>query len=320
MAALIENHPPADGIWHHRLGSLLNRIFHDSGDAGDLDRAVDACRKAVELTPPEHSMRFHVLGGLAHVLRDRYDQIHDPRNLDEAEALARQCIAELPARTFLAVALRTVLEQILKSRLQAQPDPARRNEILRLASEISASAAAPPLVRAIEAQHAAAIFAEAGDWRHAAEHYELAVNLLPLIAPDRDLREGIRVLRPGGAAAYGAACWLNAGEPRAARRRPDGTRPGGLHLAGIRKTHRSGRVARETARSGQQVRDPARPARQPRPGACRHGRTMGRSGPDHRSGGGRSPIRRAPVRHPQPSRTGALPPATENRGPDCRVR
>ena len=216
VAALIENHPPADGIWHHRLGSLLNRIFHDSGDAGDLDRAVDACRKAVELTPPEHSMRFHVLGGLAHVLRDRYDQIHDPRNLDEAEALARQCIAELPARTFLAVALRTVLEQILKSRLQAQPDPARRNEILRLASEISASAAAPPLVRAIEAQHAAAIFAEAGDWRHAAEHYELAVNLLPLIAPDRDLREGIRVLRPGGAAAYGAACWLNAGEPERA--------------------------------------------------------------------------------------------------------
>lgn len=176
-------------------------------------KALEAWRRAVELTPSGHSQRFNVLAGLAYALRDRYEQLYDIEDLVEAEALARQCIPEVPGGSSLAPALRVFLKLILEARLQAAPDMPVQAEILRLASEISASPAAPPLVRALEARDAAVIYASRDDWRSAAEHYERAVSLLPFVAPDHDLREGVRVLQPGRTAADGAACWLNADEP-----------------------------------------------------------------------------------------------------------
>jgi len=213
---VIENHAPSEGVWHHRLGGLLREAFQNSGDMHDLQRAVEACWRAAELTPPEHPQRLRVLTSLAYSLRVRYERTHEAQDLDEAEALARQCITAVPGQSSLTPALKVFLKLILELRLQDEPDTAVRTEVLRLACEISASTAAPPLVRALQARDAAVIYAGADNWRAAAEQYELAVSLLPFTAPGHDLREGIRVLRPGRVAADGAACWLNAGEPERA--------------------------------------------------------------------------------------------------------
>ena len=213
---LVEDYSPAEGMWHHRLGILLHETFRANGDLQDLQRAVHAWRTAIELTPSEDSERPRMLACLASALRDRYEKTHDAQDLDEAQALARQCIAEVPSGGSLGFALKILLKFILELRLEAAPDMAVRAEVRQVASEISASTSVPPLVRALEARDAAVIYAEDGHWRHAAEHFELAVTLLQLVAPDRDLREGVRVLRPGRVAADGAACWLNAGDPERA--------------------------------------------------------------------------------------------------------
>lgn len=209
---MIKNYP-SDGMLHHRRGILLRERFQRTRNRDDLQEAVKAWRMAAMLTPSSHSQRFNMLAGLAYALRDRHEELYDIADLVEAETLARQCIAGLPPRNSLGFALRVVLKLILEARLQAAPEMPVEDEVLRLASEISASPAAPTLVRALEARDAAVIYAERGEWRHAAERFELAVNLLPFIAPDHDLREGVRVLRPGRTAADGAACWLNADEP-----------------------------------------------------------------------------------------------------------
>jgi tetratricopeptide (TPR) repeat protein len=213
---LVEDYSPAEGMWHHRLGILLCETFRASGNLQALQRAVDAWRTAIEVTPSEDSERLRMLACLASALRDRYEKTHDAQDLDEAEALTRQCIAEVPSGGSLGIGLKILLKFILEFRLEAAPDMAVRAEVRQVASDISASTSAPPLVRAIGARDAAVIYAEGGHWRHAAEHFELAVSLLPLVAPDRELREGVRVLRPGRVAADGAACWLNAGVPERA--------------------------------------------------------------------------------------------------------
>ena len=213
---LISNHPPSDGIWHHRLGLLQHEAFRKSGNPQDLQLAVDAWRKAVELTPAGHSERGRMLAGLANTLRDRYEKTHRSLDLHEAEALARQCIAELPDQSSLLWPMKLFLKLVLDLVLETAPDAAIKAEVIRLASEISASTAVPPQVRALQAGEAALMYAEKGEWRAAAEHFELAVSLLPFVAPDRALRDDVRVLRPGRLAANGAACWLNVGEPERA--------------------------------------------------------------------------------------------------------
>lgn len=50
VTKLIDDHAPADGMWHHRLGMLLRETFTHSGNIQDAQRAVEAFRRAVELT------------------------------------------------------------------------------------------------------------------------------------------------------------------------------------------------------------------------------------------------------------------------------
>lgn len=213
---LIDNHPPSDGVWHHRLGLLQHEAFRKSGNPQDLQPALDHWRKAVELTPAGHSERGRMLAGLANALRDRYEMTHGGPDLREAEELARQCIAELPDQSPLIWPMKLFFKLVLDLVLETAPDAAIQAEVIGLASEISASTAVPPQVRALQAREAALMYAEKGEWHAAAEHFELAVSLLPFVAPDRALRDDVRVLRPGRIAANGAACWLNVGEPERA--------------------------------------------------------------------------------------------------------
>ena len=287
---LIDNHPPSDGIWHHRLGLLQHEAFRKSGNPQDLQLAVDAWRKAVELTPAGHSERGRMLAGLANTLRDRYEKTHRDLDLHEAEALARQCIAELPDQSSLLWPMKLFLKLVLDLVLKTAPDAAIRAEVIRLASEISASTTVPPQVRALQARDAALMYAEKGEWRAAAEHFELAVGLLPLVAPDRALRDDVRALRLGRIAANGAACWLNLGEPERA-----------VVLLELGRAVFISRVATERAElAALRAKEPELAARfetlrgqldKPDPSELRLGRPMGQSSPYDKSRGHRSRAR-----------------------------
>ena len=148
---IIANHPPGDGIWHHRLGLLQREAFQKSGELQDLRLAIDAWRTAVELTPAGDSERGRMLAGLAMSLCDRHAKTHRGLDLHEAEALARQCIAELPDQSALEWPMKVFLRIVLELVLQRGPDAAIQTESLRLATEISASAAVPPQIRTLQA-------------------------------------------------------------------------------------------------------------------------------------------------------------------------
>lgn len=216
FSLLTEGRASPDGPTHRRLAVLLLAVFRHTNEPVDLQLAADTFDKAVELAGQDGEDRTRAVMGVAETFRLRFGISEDMQDLAGAAALLRRCLAVTPPHESLRGPLLIGLNRVLRSSVEASSDRDLALEILQLSREITTSTTIPARNRAIEARLAAAAYAESQDWRRAAEMSELVVSLLPLLAPDPDLRADVRLIRPGRVTADGAACWLNAGEPERA--------------------------------------------------------------------------------------------------------
>ena len=93
--------------------------FERVGDAADLDAAVDAGRRAVDLTPPDAPGLAACLADLGNSLRTRFERAGDAADLDAAIDAGRRAVALTPPGnpglagylSSLGVSLRTLFER-----------------------------------------------------------------------------------------------------------------------------------------------------------------------------------------------------------------
>ncbi|MBY8840424.1 CHAT domain-containing protein [Streptomyces sp. SP2-10] len=200
------------------LGNAL-RNHHDlTGDVSALAEAVAVSRAAVEATPHGHpSLPVH-LGNLGAVLRARYESTGAAADLDETVALLRAAVAACaighPSRT---VPLAN-LGNALRLRHEHTRDPYDAAEGRQALWAAAAPPAASPLVRLRAAWAYAEAARQDDDTAEALKGFELAVELLPRIAPPSVARND-REHRLGWYAGLGseaAAAALDAGCPERA--------------------------------------------------------------------------------------------------------
>ncbi|MBB5109624.1 CHAT domain-containing protein [Streptomyces spectabilis] len=205
-----------------QLSNLANalRSRHElTSDPSALAEAVEAARTAVEATPGDHPAWPARLGNLGAILRTRFEcGAGAADDLDKTIGLLRMAVETLPYKHPGRAAQLANLGNALRLRHDHTHDPqdaAQGRMMLWAAAE---PPDAPPLIR----MRAAWAYADAarrdGDFAEAVKGFELAVELLPRIAPpslSRDDREH-RLGRLAGLGSEAAAAALDAGRPRLA--------------------------------------------------------------------------------------------------------
>ncbi len=78
------------------LGGSLRARFERAGDAADLDAAIDAVRRAADLTPPGHRDLAMYLSNLGVSLRTRFERAGDAADLDAAIDAGRRAVDLIP--------------------------------------------------------------------------------------------------------------------------------------------------------------------------------------------------------------------------------
>lgn len=78
------------------LGVALGYRFDHGRRREDLDRGIDALRRAVDIPPERSGNRAMALDALGRLLDIRYERIGDPRDLAEAESAFRRSLSHLP--------------------------------------------------------------------------------------------------------------------------------------------------------------------------------------------------------------------------------
>ncbi|MGW9497021.1 CHAT domain-containing protein [Streptomyces prasinus] len=173
------------------LAVVLYTRFQVGEAADDLDAAIDAGRRAVELTPAGHPLRPRYLSNLGIALRARYEGTEEPADLDASIDTTRDAVdttpGDHPGRTHylanLGAALLTRNGPVLSyehGRLAGESS----QDALASYTEVARSPLAPPTVR-IRAAMAAGRMLAWPDAAEGAEFLELAVRLLPGVAPRR---------------------------------------------------------------------------------------------------------------------------------------
>ncbi|MBQ0850205.1 CHAT domain-containing protein [Streptomyces sp. BH-SS-21] len=202
-----------------QLSNLANalRSRHTlTSDPSMLAEAVEAARTAVESTPGDHPAWPARLGNLGAILRTRFEcgagAVDD---LDETIGLLRMAVAALPYKHSGRAAQLANLGNALRLRHDHARDPQDAAEGRMALWAAAEPPDAPPLIR----MRAAWAYADAarrdGDSAETVKGFELAVGLLPRIAPpslSRDDRE-YRLGRLAGLGSEAAAAALDAGRP-----------------------------------------------------------------------------------------------------------
>jgi len=169
-------------------GNARRIRFARTGVAADLDAAIGDLQAALAAAPdhhPERTMYVYDLGVAEHL---RYQRLtHEPAGLDAAIHHVRAAVdtaADVPSRAMYESALGIML-RVRFERAGAQADRAAALSAFARAAEAGSAA---PSTR-IMAACAAAELAQRSESARAAELLELAVRLLPELAP-RFLRRG----------------------------------------------------------------------------------------------------------------------------------
>ncbi|MFF3504009.1 hypothetical protein [Streptomyces sp. NPDC003247] len=197
------------------LAALLSmRATLGIGSPGDLDEAIEVSRAALDLTPVGHENRPRWLAGRALMLRNRAERDGATADAAEAGALARAALDALPADHADRGHLLSNAASCLHLTAELTASSADAHRAIGLWSEAAALATSPVTTR-VTAARAAGYAAAALDpgSRAAADLYEAAVALLPLVASraiERRSREQ-RLQSVVDVTGDAAACALSAG-------------------------------------------------------------------------------------------------------------
>ncbi|MFF2131679.1 CHAT domain-containing protein [Streptomyces olivochromogenes] len=167
------------------LGGALQARFERGGAVADLDAAIDHLQEAAHATPTGHPDRAAMLSNLGGALRVRFERGGAVADLDAAidhlQEAAHATPTGHPDRALYLYNLGLLLQIRFKHWGAVADRDAAVNAWLS-ASEVGSAAA----TQRIEAGLAAAgLLARSGDVERAADTAEMAVGLLPQVAPRR---------------------------------------------------------------------------------------------------------------------------------------
>ncbi|KAF5012640.1 hypothetical protein FDECE_1271, partial [Fusarium decemcellulare] len=153
--------------------------FKETGDPTNLDLGIKRAELGLTMALPNQINTTKLLANLASLFSLRFILKRDPS--DQKLAIERSeaaVAATAPTQPNLAI-----LKGNLGVLLRAVGDDTSRQRALSLFLEASEHISSPPKDRIRFACDAANILAKKGDWVEASRVFEMAVNLLPLIAP-----------------------------------------------------------------------------------------------------------------------------------------
>ncbi|MET9804226.1 CHAT domain-containing protein [Streptomyces sp. NPDC006368] len=214
--SLLEPGHPERAAQLSNLANALRSRHELTSDPSALAEAVEAAHTAVEATPGDHPAWPARLGNLGAILRTRFERGAGALDdLDKTIGLLRMAVAALPHKHPGRAAQLANLGNALRLRHDHAPDSQAAVEGRMTLWAAAEPPDAPPLIR----MRAAWAYADAarrdGDFVEAIKGFELAVELLPRIAPpslSRDDREH-RLGRLAGLGSEAAAAALDAGRP-----------------------------------------------------------------------------------------------------------
>ncbi|MFD7679198.1 CHAT domain-containing protein [Streptomyces sp. NPDC060187] len=200
------------------LGNALRSRHNLTGDPSDLAKAIKYARMAVELTPEGHPARPAYLGNLAAILRAHYESDGHAPDLDEAITLLQTAVEALPHDHPGQATQLANLGNALSLRHNHSTHPQDADTGRQALWAAATRPAAPPLIRTRAAWAYGNASRQDGDTAEAVKGFQLAVELLPRIAPPslgRDDREH-RLGQLAGLGSEAAAAALDAGRPELA--------------------------------------------------------------------------------------------------------
>ena len=179
---------PSRAMYLSNLGNSLRTRFQSTGAIGDLDAAIQAGQQAVQATPADHPSRAMYLSNLGNSLRTRFQSTGAIGDLDAAIQAEQRAVQVTPAD----YPIRAVILSNLGNSLRARFQRTGAAEDLDAAFQSYAEAATLDVAAAsarIDAGRAAALLVAKTDPGTAASLLEMAVLLLPEVAP-RSLERG----------------------------------------------------------------------------------------------------------------------------------
>ncbi len=196
-------------------GAALHTRFQRSGNPKDLEDAIAAMRTAADATPAGNSALAHRWGNLGNALESRFDLLGDPADLDAAIRLTRQALDIIAADHPERANCLNNLAGVLETRFAERHDPADAQAAFDARREATTVTSASVRTRLRAARAWGEVAAKSRRWPDAADGYETAVRLLPLLAwhgLGRGSRERLTE-DSRGLAGDGAACAIATGQP-----------------------------------------------------------------------------------------------------------
>jgi tetratricopeptide (TPR) repeat protein len=169
------------------LGNALQARFKLAGDTADLDEAISLARQSVEHTPRDHPSLAGRLTNLHAAQRLRFGLTEELTDLDEAISAARM-VAELTPgdHPFRAACLHN-LAGALHVRFERIGEQSDLDDAIEAYTNAAHVVSARASIRISAASIAAGALVDR-DVRRAADLAEIAVNLLPQVAPHQSAR------------------------------------------------------------------------------------------------------------------------------------
>jgi CHAT domain len=204
--------------WSSNLAAVLGTRYELTGELVDLDRAVDATRRAVADTPEGHPDRAGQLTNLAMALIGRYDRTRAAADLREGTDVAWQAVeaspADSPARAVQLYNMGVAL-------WEQDGATGSTTSAAKFFRESAQTRSAVPLLRARAAEAWANVAARAGDWQQASVAWDQVFDILPILIDEgigrSDRQHHLSLL--AGAGPDAAAVELSLGHVRRAWQR-----------------------------------------------------------------------------------------------------
>ncbi|MDF2258350.1 CHAT domain-containing protein [Streptantibioticus ferralitis] len=209
---------PDQAMYLNNLGSSLQSLFWRGGDQAVGEQAVQIAREAVRATAPDHPNLAPRLSTLGNALRKLVDQGGDQAVLEEAVQVGRDAVSATPPDHPNRAMYLNNLGISLQSLFEWGGGPAVLEEGRNCCATAAGIASASVATRVSAARLAASLDLLAGEHDHAVEMAELAVELLPRLAPRalaRADREH-RIVSIAGLASAAATAAIAAGRPERA--------------------------------------------------------------------------------------------------------
>ena len=165
--------------------NVANKLWARYGRAGlaaDLDAAISAGRAALDGVPSDHPDRAGVQSNLGLALRARFERTGDAADLVGAIEAGYAAVGATPAGHPDQARYQMAVAHTLVVKSGVSGVPADVQAAIGMCAQAAVNAAAPPSTRISAARAAASLAAKSQPGR-AAELLEMAVRLLPEIAP-----------------------------------------------------------------------------------------------------------------------------------------